>query len=354
LYGPLQRGKGETAKKSKKTILTLTDRLTGWTHFQVLHNAKAGTVVKAFEDLLYIIGPNVKILYTDGGPQFAESSLFVAHCKIWGIQQRVLPPYTPHLGGFYEVKHKTATATLRAILAEKPLADWQTMANIAAARINSHVGADRTSSPRELVFGWKFTFPTLGVLFNALELEPTNPDDVLLEAAAEEEARSRNERRREMLAVWDKEYEERRRLAAERFTNELPKNRQELVEGDKVYLVRQMLTRKFEDRAIPYRLIEKMGDSIWKAQALDEERKTITVHARHLRKAEELPDSSTNREPSGEATEENREVTGVENGSCDLPVKRKTRTTPENDFLASIHGQISSKGRVRRGSMSKE
>jgi hypothetical protein len=236
LYGPLQRGKGETAKKSKKTILTLTDRLTGWTHFQVLHAAKAGTVVKAFEDLLYIIGPNVKILYTDGGPQFAESSLFVAHCKIW--QQRVLPPYMPHLGGFYEVKHMTATATLRAILAEKPLADWQTMANIAAARINSHVGADRTSSPRELVFGWKFTFPTLGVLFNALELEPTNPYDVLLEAAAEEEARSRNERRREMLAVWDKEYEERRRLAAERFTNELPKNRQGLVEGDKVYLVR--------------------------------------------------------------------------------------------------------------------
>jgi hypothetical protein len=112
-----------------------------------------------------------------------------------------------------------------------------------------------------------------------------------------------------------------------------------------------MLTRKFEDCAIPYRLIEKMGDSI---QALDEERKTITVHARHLRKAEELPDSSTKREPSGESTKENREVTGVENGSGDIPVKRKTRTTPENDFLASIHGQMSSKGRVRRGSMSKE
>jgi len=59
-----------------------------------------------------------------------------------------------------------------------------------------------------------------------------------------------------------------------------------------------MLTRKFEDCAIPYRLIEKMGDSI---QALDEERKKITVHARHLRKAQELPDSSTKREPSGES-----------------------------------------------------
>jgi hypothetical protein len=355
LYGPLQRGKGDKINRSKKCILTLTDRLTGWTHFKVLHNAKTTTVAKAFEDLLYIMGPTVKFLYTDGGPQFSDNPLFAGRCKLWGIQQRILPPYTPHLGGFYEIRHKTATATLRAILAEIPLADWQTMANIAAARINSYIGPDRTSSPHELIFGWKFTFPSLGLLTNAVELEPANPDDVLLEASAEHEARIRGQARQEMLAVWDREYAERQRLAAERFENQVPDSRQELEVGNKVYLVRQMITRKFDERAIPYRLTEKLGECMWKAKPIDEDGSPITVHARHLRRAEEFTPSALDGERAPTQTSRNihedKDDDRVEHGSHGPPEKTNDRTTPEQRFLNSISGQASKSGRVRRGSM---
>ncbi len=140
-------------------------------------------------------------------------------------------------------------------------------------------------------------------------------------------------------------------MAAERFNNELPKSRQELETGNKVYLVRQMITRKFDDRAVPYRLIEKKGDSIWRAKALDDEGKIITVHSRHLRRAEEWTDNSYPEEIEDEGQDGKKEVAGVENGSSDPPVKKNNRTTPEERFLTSISGQVSKSGRIRRGSM---
>jgi hypothetical protein len=352
LYGPLQRGTGTTSN-GKKCIFTFCDRLTGWTQFRVLHNGKSPTVARALEEFLYMFGPQIKVLYSDGGPQFAESPIIPGICKMWGIQQRILPPYTPHLGGFYEIRHKTATAVLRSILAEKPLADWQTMANIAAARINSLVGPDRTSSPHKLIFGWDFSLPSIAALENASSLRPPKPDDALFEAAAEMEARTRAKARDEILEVWKNEYAERQNVAAERFNSRVPKTRDELRIGDKVYLVKQMITRKFDSRSTPFRLIEKLGKSMWRAKAIADYEKIIKVHAKHLRKAEESSVSTVPMAPTPEQRENNENDAVAQGSSASPPDMKKHRTTREHRFLDSINGQVSRSGRLRRGRMNK-
>jgi hypothetical protein len=344
LYGPLQRGQGSSSKMSKKSIVTICDRLTGWTQFRVVNNAKSQTVARCVEEFLYQMGPRVRAIFTDGGPQFAESPLIPAICKMWGIQQFILPPYTPHLGGFYEIRHKTATSVLRAILAEQPIADWQTMANIAAAKINSHIGQDRSHSPHELIFGWSFSFPSTSALMNAAELRPVKPDDALFEAAAEEESRTRLETRQKMIEIWTNEYIERQNISAERFRQQLPKNREELQVGDKVYFVKQIITRKFGHKSLPYRLVERLGESIWKAESIDEPGKIVKVHSRHLRKAEEAEDAT--RSPATADQVDQPEALAEQAP----PVRKSSRTAPENRFLSSIQGQLSRSGRVRRGS----
>jgi hypothetical protein len=236
------------------------------------------------------------------------------------------------------------------MMAERPLTDWQFMANIAAARINSLTSADRTSSPHELIFGWKFTFPTVGALENSLENRVEEPEDELLNAAAEDEAKRRLKDIEDMIVIWKNEYIERQKVSEERFNKSLSTNTTPLETGDTVYLSHDVIRRKFADRAEPFILVGKKGNNIWTAKALDDENRIVTVHARHLRRV----CGESVAEPVETSAEPQNGELPVENIDPDLPVKKIQRPTPENRFLQSIDGKASRSGRIRRGSMYKK
>lgn len=97
------------------------------------------------------------------------------------------------------------------------------MANIAAAKINSFVGHDRSHSPQELIFGWKFVFPTTTALMNAAE-NSNNPEmDAHFDAAVYHESNARLAKRENMLEIWKNEYIQRQNNSSDRFFSETSK-----------------------------------------------------------------------------------------------------------------------------------
>ena len=181
----------------------------------------------------------------------------------------------------------------------------------------------------------------------------------MFEACAEEESRLRLLARNEMLQLWTNEYVERLNCAAARFQQALPKNREQLQVGDKVYIVKQIITRKFDHKSEPYRLVEQLGKSLWKAESQDEPSRMIKVHSRHLRKAGEVEGESSRQEVQDETPElpkqQLEEMSGTAapvptDNAGRPPETTNDRTTSESRFLSSIQGKISRTGRIRRGS----
>jgi hypothetical protein len=347
LYGPLQRAQG--AGTTKKHILTVVDRLTGYTRFILLQNARAESVVAAFEALCYELGAPIQTLVTDNGPQFVLSPLLKGLCMVRGIRHLTLPERSPWMGGFYEIRHRTATRCLRTLLAQFPIGDWHTLTAIAQAKVNSHVGPDRSCSPHELIYGWTYHHPTANALAQAITSREDEWEDPFTKA--ETEAHARTASKEDFLRLWKEEFQARQTAQHAKFEKEHTGKRAFAL-GDDVFVTQPTIQRKFAPRAKgPFRLIEQIGKQTWRV-AGPEVVLPFRVHTRNLVLAEGLPEVTTEdleRAPS-------QPPDGVTIGKTDPPGKvlrtrPRARCPPEESFLQRIQGQVSRAGRLRRGSL---
>ena len=356
LYGPLLRNRGARQCQTKLYVLTIVCKLTGYTYLNLLPNSKEPTVRAAFENLLWKIGSKVRLLITDNGKQFTGSLRDV--CTQFGIRHHLNVPYTPHQGGFFETRHRIIGESLRSTLVQYPVHNWKTLIQIAQARINSHVGRNRTHSPHQLIFGWKYVFPFENGIANSCDnSDPntliTDPEDPFTISTAQSESSTRNKERSNFLKIWNEDYHLRQVKALVSFQkSHPPTGLPPLKEGDKVYLINNGVRYKFASRNDPITLKEQLHSHIWMAE--DSMEKRFKVHIRnifrppaddpleHGPETEEAPDTS--------ADQELDEVARRMPLAAKPPETRKARTLPpEQGFLASIRGSSSKTGRIRRG-----
>jgi hypothetical protein len=365
LFGPLQRPLGTGG--TKKHVLTVVCRLTGYTRFILLEDAKAKTVVDALERYIWELGAQIRVLVSDNGPQFVLSPLLRGLCLMRGIQHITLPLYAPFAGGFYEIRHRVAVRCLRTLLVQFPFGDWATLLAVAQSKVNSHVGTDRSCSPHQLIYGWKYVYPTIGAIQNGLQGGVAEVDWNDPFTSPEQEAKERSDLRDEFLKIWEQEFQARQdgQSAAFRPVAEA----EALALGDWVVWKKEKIRRKFERISEgPYRLIEKVGRHTWMIQN-EEMLIPLKVHARGLKRIDHeaiaeksdetkrlVHEGSGNEDISHRAIEDGPESheasapaspTGKEIGRS-LP---KERFSAEERFLASLHETRSSTGRLRRGSL---
>jgi hypothetical protein len=358
LFGPLSRRSG---RNTGCYILTVVDRLTGYTIFAVIDNGRADTIVRWYEIFLLTLGQRIKYCVTDNGPQFVSSAEFSSLLATWGIQHLRIPIYTPTAGGFYETKHRTAVHVLRTMLIDNPFHQWQFIASLAAQQINSRVSPDRTSSPHELLFGWEYIHPSV---FNMVEPTPlidvdSGIADPLLTPLVHEESRKRHERRTELLRIWHHEFDLRQNQAAERFEATIPKSRVPLATGDKVMFANDVIKRKMQDQASgPFILSQQLGAHTWKVTEEGSSR-TFIFHDRRLRKIEDssdlpelLPPLIPSIASNGDSSSQVAPHTIIPS-IVSQPTHHRPRQDREESFLQSISGPSRS-GRVRRGSMNRK
>lgn len=318
----------------------------------MLNNARAESVVREIERLLFELGANVKTLVSDNGPQFVRSPLLAGLCLVRGIRHLAIPLFTPHMGGFYEVRHRVATRCLRALLSEYPVADWELLMAIAQSKVNSHVGPDRSASPHQLVYGWEYIHPAVGALANARDVDWEDPF-----TSPVEEAESRAKVRDEFLKLWEEEFAARQVQQQASFK---PMREEPLALGDEVYLVDDRVKRKFAPGSVgPYRLVEQVGKHTWMVLAEDSAI-PVKLHVRNMRSVENPPEMDVTG-PQGQSSEEDEEggqdsPEGEDPGS-DIPPGRnirKRRVSAEERFLASVPGMVTRSGRLRRGRTDRE
>lgn len=314
----------------------------------LLQNARAETVVKEIERILFELGANVKTLVSDNGPQFVRSPLLAGLCLVRGIRHLTLPLFTPHMGGFYEVRHRIATKCLRALLAEYPIADWSVLMSIAQAKVNSHVGPDRTASPHQLIFGWEYVQPAVGALKNASEVDWEDPF-----TSPVEEAEARSKAREEFLRLWEEEFAARQ---VQQQANFKPMREEPLALGDEVYIVDDRVKRKFAPGSVgPFKLIEQVGRHTWWVLAQDSAI-PVKVHAKNLRSVEDPPDMvpvplpvEQEQETVEEGPPGSVDESDSENGIPPVRTTRKRHVSAEERFLSSVPGTVTRSGRLRRG-----
>ncbi|XP_068214008.1 uncharacterized protein [Palaemon carinicauda] len=90
---------------SGKTFLVYVDRLSGWPYVSSCNgSASAAQLISLLRPIFSDTGVPV-VLKTDGGPQFASSTLrhFLAR---WGVEHRVTSPYNPKANGHAEATVK--------------------------------------------------------------------------------------------------------------------------------------------------------------------------------------------------------------------------------------------------------
>jgi hypothetical protein len=351
LFGPLSRRSGYS---TGQFILTMVDRLTGYTQFHVLKNGKAEAIVRVLERVLLTIGARTRVIVSDNGAQFVSSTSFPAFLASWGIRHRTIPIYTPSAGGFYEAKHKTAVHVLRTLLMDYPLISWQVLASIAQQKINSKVSEDRTVSPHELIFGWPYVWPTASAMESVEVVDEEGGEDPFTTALALEEAKKRNEEREKFLILWAEEFEKRQDLTAERSEAMIPKNRVKLEVGDQVMFAKDIIKKKFSNQCDgPFTIVQRLGTQTWKVKE-NKSGKIFVFHSRRLRRLDST-DIDSMLTPEAEEPEvpmqvqERDESQGETFSTVDRsrPVIKKVR------FVDEIEGSVSRYGRVRRGSMSR-
>ena len=355
LYGPLLRPTG--SRKTKSYVLTIVDRLTGYTRFILMKDSKAESVVKEFECFCLEVGCNIRVLITDNGTQFTESPLLKGLCLVRGITHITTPIYAPWTGGFYERRHRVATQCLRTLLVQFPISDWKVLVATAQAKVNSQVGDDRTSSPHELIYGWKFVYSSTGTLQQAVPEAIPDPF-----GSAEEEASRRSELRNQFLILWNEEFAKRQEEHAKAYERGglVAEDERPLAIGDYVYFVNDTIKRKFAPKSTgPFRVVDIAGKNSWWVKA-DDAILPVKVHTLSLRLALGGVPQVNTEEPvaieleSAPSVEDDPTTEDDHNEHSAPPgkeVRRMLRTTREEKFLSAIQGQRSRGGRMRRGSL---
>ena len=358
LYGPLQRASGETTKNSKKFILTICDRLTGYTRFVLLENSRAETIVDSFEEFCWEIGTGISNLVTDNGPQFVLSPLLKGLCLLWGIRHITLPPYTPSVGGFYEIRHRIATRCIRTLLIQYPIARWRILIAIAQAKVNSHIGMDRSSSPHQLIYGWTYSHPVMNAFSKAtMDNPPIDWNDPF--SSPEDEAHTRGTARDEFLRIWQEEFLARQQVQADNFDKNNTGKTVYII-GDYVYFVNELIRRKFSPQSAgPFRLIDQVGNHQWLVKS-DDSAIPIRVHTSKLRLADQKGTTEdTNLKPPAD-TIPDTDVSNILPSGNDTIRKRPSndkqspgisKKKSEQEILAQVNGSTSIHGRLRRGSL---
>ena len=288
LFGPLVRTRGA---ENPRHILTIVDRLTGYTQFIVIPDAKSDSVCHALATFLVIIGKTTRIIISDNGKQFTDSKEFQQLLREANITHSLIPIHSPHAGGFYETKHKTAVWVIRTMLQDAPENDWQYIATVASQQINSRQSPDRSASPHELIFGYKHTWPTTAAIRNSTTtLEPVGTEDVSgLQS-------KRHETTQKLLKLWDVEFDLRQQSTEQRFRSKTPNNRQELQLGDHAMFVNDVIKKKFAAQCSgPFQLTEQTGKQTWKTREIATGREFI-LHARRLRRID--PDNDLVKKPA--------------------------------------------------------
>ena len=275
LFGPLIR---HASSDSAKYILTVVDRLTGYTQFLVIENSKSASICRALELFLLTVGQHTRTIISDNGRQFENSDEWKLLMSTWNIKHLRIPIYSPHAGGFYETKHKTAVHVLRTMLFDNPKRDWQLIATIASQQINARHSADRSSSPHELIFGYPHTWPILSAIQNTVNKTDPVPSNEVVDLQAK-----RHQLRDQLLKLWDTEFELRQESTAKRFLTKVPNTRQPLQIGDHVMFTNDTIKKKFDPQCTgPFLLISPNGHQSWNTVEIHTGRKFI-LHSRRLR-----------------------------------------------------------------------
>jgi hypothetical protein len=273
LFGPLH--------DELSYILTIVDRLTGYTIFLVIPDSTAKSVCSKLELLLLTMGQRTKTLISDNGTQFADSHQFADLLKAWNIEHRRIPIYSPHAGGFYESKHRHALHVIRTMTMQHRRVDSQLLATIASQQINSRKSDDRTTAPHELIFGYEFHWPTQCQAANL-----TENDGTVAREDVSKIQRARHELRERYLKLFDTEFDERQDKQAERFNKKIPRHRKPLEQGQLVMFVNDTIKKKFAAQCQgPFILLEAIGKHTWKTKELKTKREFI-LHARRLRRVD--------------------------------------------------------------------
>ena len=275
LFGPLVRASGT---ESTKYILTIVDRLTGFTQFIVIPDTKTANICRALSTYMILTGQTTRIIISDNGKQFTDSTEFKDLIREANIKHLLIPIYSPHAGGFYETKHKTAVWVIRTMLQDSPEEDWQYIATVASQQINARQSPDRLASPHELIFGYKHTWPGAAAVRNAT----TETEAVPAEEALPVQSK-RHEQRNKFLQLWADEFELRQQQTEQRFQSKIPRNRHTLQCGDTVMFVNDTIKKKFAAQcAGPFHLIQQVGKHSWKTKEIATGREFI-LHSRRLR-----------------------------------------------------------------------
>ena len=275
LFGPLIRPNNTS---QKEYILTIVDRLTGYTQFIVLPDSSSSSVCRVLDIFMVTIGHRTRSIITDNGRQFTDSDEFRHLLALSNIQHVTIPIYAPHAGGFYETKHRTAVHVLRTMLFDHPHKEWQYLATIASQQINSRTSADRSCSPHELIFGYPHSWPTMTSITNiTTETEAVPPERVV------DVQSKRHQLREQFLDLWKTEFELRQTRSATRFYTKTPKSRPPLQIGDHVMFTNDTIKRKFAPQCTgPFLLISPNGQQSWHTVEIHTGRKFL-LHSRRLR-----------------------------------------------------------------------
>jgi len=290
LYGPLPDG--------KSYILTIVDRLTGYTNFKVLPDSTSGAICKNLEVWLLAAGERVQRIISDNGTQFTASDKFQALLQLWNIKHSTIPIYTPQVGGFYENKHRHATHVIRTMLLQHKQVDLQLLASIASAQINSRRSPDRATTPHELIYGYQYSWPLGTAATNSAinQDEQLNPPDPAVVETAQKQHKMLREK---FLKLLEHEFEVRQEKQAERFTKENPRTKRPLKVGDTVMFGTDIIKSKFAPQCSgPFRIAEQLGKHSFKVIE-EETQKSFILHAKRLRRIEDTRDEETERVKHG-------------------------------------------------------
>ena len=142
------------SSKGNRYICVITDYLTKWCVAEAIPKASAEEVARVLvEKVVYKFGL-CKYLITDRGVQFT-SELFRAVCKKLAIKQCFSTAYHPQSQGLVEKHSSVLAGTLRKILDDRNLHQWEDYLPAAVLVYNIAVNRTTKASPFFLMFGRK-------------------------------------------------------------------------------------------------------------------------------------------------------------------------------------------------------
>ena len=255
-------------------VLVVSDYFTRYSEAYAIPNQEAVTVARKLVDEFFLRFSPPERLHSDQGRNF-ESSVIAEVCQLLGVEKSRTTPYHPQSDGLVERFNRTLLDMLATAVGEKPF-EWEQNLRRLCFAYNTCIHPTTGYSPFALMFGRQARLP-MDIVLGATSPSSSTTQQYAVQLQADLEAAYSHVRDRMG-----------HKLQQQKVRYDLRAHGKPFEEGDLVWL-HSPATPRGKSRKLhrpwtgPYRVVRKLGDSVYRLQHTQNRRRRPVVHFNRLK-----------------------------------------------------------------------